>query len=230
MLTPLSWFFLIVMSIVFPVAAIRTAKRTQGADGSAEIMSRSKLYVAGGVNQLVILGLAWYTARRQGLEFLGPASIGWREIAAGIGALGVMAALARGSEAMRSAEERRTMWVLGFVPTTAREWGLFVPLVTVASVGEELAFRGVLFSLLAILTGQPLLAALLSAAVFGIAHFPQGGKSVGIVVVIGLVKQTLVAVTGTLWVAIVVHFVYDIAASARTARVARRRAAVELAG
>jgi membrane protease YdiL (CAAX protease family) len=218
MLAPLSWAFLIVMAVAFPIAAIRTATRTRATNGSAAIASRQRVYIAGTINQLFILGLAWLTAHEQGLHFLGAAAIGWREVGAGVLALGVLAGIARLSQATRTPEERRKMWVLGLVPRTTREWMLFVPLVTVASVGEELAFRGVLFSLFAMLTGAPLLAAVLSAAAFGLAHFPQGWKSVGIVVVIGVVKQALVAFTATLWVAVVVHFVYDIVASARTAQ------------
>jgi membrane protease YdiL (CAAX protease family) len=217
-LSPLSWAFLVVMSIVFPMEVIRTAKRMRAADGSAAISSRQRVYIAGIINQLFILALAWLTAREQGLHFLGRAAIGWREIGAGVLALGVLAGLARLSEAARSPEERRKMWVLGLVPRTAREWMVYAPLITVASVGEELAFRGVLFSLFAILTGSSLLAAVLSAAVFGVAHFPQGWKSMSLVLVIGLVKQALVAVTATLWVAVGVHFVYDIVAPIRTAR------------
>jgi membrane protease YdiL (CAAX protease family) len=229
-LSPLSWVFVIVMSVAFPTAAIRTAKRGRAAGGSAAIPSRQKVYIAGIINQLCIFALAWLTAREQGLHFLGAAAIGWRGIGAGVLALGVLAGIARVSEAVRTPEERSKMWVLGLVPRTAREWVVYVALITVASVGEELAFRGVLFSLFAMLTGSPILAAFLSAAVFGLVHFPQGWKSVGLVIVIGLVKQALVVFTATLWVAIVVHFVYDVVASARTARRAIERDRAALTG
>ena len=43
----------------------------------------------------------------------------------------------------------------------------------------------------------------------------------GVIFVIGLIKQTLVVATHTLWVAIVVHFLYNVSTALRLAGRAR---------
>jgi membrane protease YdiL (CAAX protease family) len=86
-----------------------------------------------------------------------------------------------------------------------------------AGIAEETAYRGVLVVLLASVTASFVVAALLSAAAFAIVHYPQGAKSVGWVFAIGLVMQALVSATGTLYVAMGVHAVYDVTAAIRAA-------------
>ena len=65
------------------------------------------------------------------------------------------------------------------------------------------------------MTASFVLAVILSAAAFAIVHYPQGAKSMGWVFAIGLVMQGVVLVTGTLYVAMGVHAVYDVTAAIR---------------
>ena len=48
------------------------------------------------------------------------------------------------------------------------------------------------------------------AALFGIVHLFQGWKSAGIAALIGLRDQIVVGLTGTLFVAIVIHTLHDV--------------------
>jgi hypothetical protein len=51
-----------------------------------------------------------------------------------------------------------------------------------------------------------------SAVAFAAVHAPQGFAGIGYVLVIALLHQALVLATGTLFLAIVVHFTYDVLA------------------
>jgi membrane protease YdiL (CAAX protease family) len=56
------------------------------------------------------------------------------------------------------------------------------------------------------------LAIAVSAVAFAVVHAPQGVAGMGYVLVIALLQHALVLFTSTLWLAIAVHFVYDVLA------------------
>jgi membrane protease YdiL (CAAX protease family) len=61
-------------------------------------------------------------------------------------------------------------------------------------------------------TGSLPVAVIASAVAFAVVHAPQGLAGVGYVLVIALLHQALVLVTGTLLLVVVVHFAYDVLA------------------
>jgi membrane protease YdiL (CAAX protease family) len=73
-------------------------------------------------------------------------------------------------------------------------------------------YRGVMFAILWRLMGSALAAALIGAAIFAISHFLQGVKSMTIIFGIALTFQMIAWVSGSLYVGIAVHALYDIAA------------------
>jgi membrane protease YdiL (CAAX protease family) len=208
-----SWFFLAFIAFGLPYGAINTARRTRSEAGPAAIPSRSQMHWNGLATHLLLFGIAWYAGLLQGLRFLGPADVTPPDLLAGALTLALLGVMAMVSRAIRSEAERRRMWVLGFLPRNWREGLSYALLGAVAAVSEELTYRGVAFAMFSILTGSALAGALLSALVFAAAHYPQGGKSMGVIFVIGLAKQALVAFTHTLWIAIVVHFTYNMLAA-----------------
>lgn len=108
--------------------------------------------------------------------------------------------------------EARDPTVRLFMPTNASERRLWVMLAVAAGVSEEVTYRGVLLALLWMLTGSGIAAAVVSAIIFGVSHAVQGWKSAGIITIIALLLQGVVALSGTLYPAIVAHAVYDIVA------------------
>lgn len=212
-----SWFFLAFMAFGLPYGAVATARRTRSAEGPAQIASRSQLHLNAMATHLLIFGIAWYAGLLQGLRFLGPVHLTPRDFLAGGVALGLMGGLAWVSHLMRSEDERRRMWVLGFLPRTLREGVPFTLLAAVGAMSEELAYRGVTFTLFTMLTGSAVAGALIAALLFAGAHYPQGGKSMAVIFGIALVKQGLVVFTGTLWIAIGVHFTYNVLTALRMA-------------
>lgn len=216
-----SWFFLAFVVVGVPYGALNTARRTRSAEGPAAIPSRTHMHWNAMATQLLLFGIAWYAGLLQGLRFLGPVEVTPRDALAGAAALALVSVMAGVSRVIRSEDERQRMWVLGFVPRTLREAVPYTALAAVAAVSEELTYRGVLFAMLAILTGNGIVAGVLSALAFAAAHIPQGAKSMGVIFVIALVKQALVVFTHTLWIAIAVHFTYNVLAAVRMAPRAR---------
>ncbi|MDE3151096.1 MAG: CPBP family intramembrane metalloprotease [Gemmatimonadota bacterium] len=212
-----SWLFLAFVAIGLPYAAFTTGRHTRSAAGPAFTPSRTQLHLNALASQLLVFGIAWYAGWLAGLRPLQPVTLTPGDFLAGAATLAIMGGMAWVSHAVRSDEERRRLWVLGLLPRTGAERVTFALLAAVAAVSEELAYRGVAFALFTALTGNAWAGAALAAAAFAGAHFPQGGKSMAIIFVIGLVKQGLVAVTGTLWIAIGVHFVYDVMTAATMA-------------
>ena len=97
--------------------------------------------------------------------------------------------------------------------------GMIFTVVVVAGVGEELLFRGFLFERLGRLLGTGAAAkaaiALLTAALFGLAHWPeQGLPGAEQGAVVGLVLGTIFAVSGRLWVPMIAHAAFDLIAVA----------------
>jgi membrane protease YdiL (CAAX protease family) len=81
-----------------------------------------------------------------------------------------------------------------------------------AGFTEEIAYRGVLFGILFYWIPNWWVAALLCAVAFALGHAIQGAKSTLIIFGMSIVFQGLVWYTGTLYVAMVVHAIYDIIA------------------
>lgn len=106
--------------------------------------------------------------------------------------------------------ERKDLQVM--VPRSEKEKSLFVLLCAAAGVTEEIAYRGIGFLLFSWLLRSPWLGALASAAAFGLAHQVQGRRAIVAVTLHGLIDQLVVHLTGTLYIVMVIHFVYDLIA------------------
>jgi membrane protease YdiL (CAAX protease family) len=88
-----------------------------------------------------------------------------------------------------------------------------------AGWGEETVFRGYMFERLGKLFGQGMSAktasVLITAALFGIAHYPdQGLAGAQQGMIVGLVFGTIYAITGRLWMLMCAHAAFDLTALA----------------
>lgn len=99
------------------------------------------------------------------------------------------------------------------VPQAANEIGWWIAVSVVAGIAEEFAYRGVLFGILIYWIPNWWAAALLCALAFALGHSIQGWKNVLIIFAMSVIFQGLVWFTGTLYVAMAAHALYDIAAS-----------------
>ncbi|MCA8914903.1 MAG: CPBP family intramembrane metalloprotease [Planctomycetes bacterium] len=95
------------------------------------------------------------------------------------------------------------------IPRTRNQKRIWLLVSLHAGIGEELFFRG--FLLAALNSYLPLWAAAVVAVVmFGFAHTYQGVKGVISTAAVGSVLMVLYLVTGSLWVPMLAHAVYDI--------------------
>jgi membrane protease YdiL (CAAX protease family) len=215
--------FLGYLLLFLPWAALRSARRLR-AGGQVVLPPRTRLWSATLIQQGMLLVLAWFTARSYGDQPLrAPAALEARHLLAALGALALYFGLRAVARALHSEEERQRLVVFQIAPRTTPEWALWIAVVLVASVAEELAYRGVAMSILWYALGTPWPGVFLSATAFALAHAVQGGKSALVIFAMALVMHGLVFFTQTLWLAIAVHALYDFVAGGLIAREARRR-------
>lgn len=101
-----------------------------------------------------------------------------------------------------------------FMPSTPREVAHSFSMVATAAVGEEIIYRGFLISYVTYFTGTAPLgltaAVALPAVVFAIPHLYQGGlRGLHKIMVPAAMFGAIVVVTGSLWIAIGLHFLVD---------------------
>lgn len=121
----------------------------------------------------------------------------------------------------REPKTKRRLYEL--LPHERGEMPLYLGLCAAAAVSEEVAYRGVAFSLLQMLSGSEAVAALLAAVAFALGHAIQGWRSVGAIFLFALGFHVIVLIAGSLWFAVGVHFAYDAIAGVLIPRWERAR-------
>lgn len=190
----------VLFGVVMPIMAyasrdaLRTMRRIEILSGSAQ-----SLMLMG-----VIAGAIAFFAP-VAMPFGLPSAIEWA-VSAGVLALFAGSLIPFYLKALRARDER-TQWFTPCTPVEARWW---VVVSLAAGMAEEIIYRGVLPGLLDV--WLPLeAAAALSVLVFGISHIAQGLRGVLLTLLVGAAFQGLVGWSGSLWTAIAVHFLYDLA-------------------
>jgi len=201
---PAGWLFLVVVCVALPLGALRQHRRL---NAGTLALSRAHIYQSAIATHAMFLLLCWVVIRGARLRLFPAYHVTAWHVVVGLVALavGLLPLLRRFRRNDPAARARLLM----IAPRTPREFAAFYLVCVSAGVAEELAYRGVLFTLLDSLVGAWWPAALIAAAFFGIVHLFQGWKSAGIAALIGLRDQIVVGLTGTLFVAIVVHMLHD---------------------
>ena len=99
-----------------------------------------------------------------------------------------------------------------FAPRNGKERAWWVLVALSAGVGEEISWRCVQFELLRRWLGDPGLAVVVCSVQFAVAHAIQGWKSMLAIIGFAAGFHALVLTSGSVYTAIVVHFVYDMIA------------------
>jgi membrane protease YdiL (CAAX protease family) len=197
---------LVLFGLWLPYLAIKTAQRLK----SRPYPPRKKYFVSV-IVQLVAFGLfSYYIARDNWIPIFPrqmPAPKYWA-----LGAATLVALVLFMRPMWRKAVEARGRRTWLVMPRDRTERLLWAGCSLGAGISEEITYRGVMFTLLWRITGSPVTAALVMAAVFGISHFLQGWKSVGIICGIALAMQGLAWLSGSLYVSMAVHAIYDVIA------------------
>lgn len=207
-----SLMFLAYLCLLLPLAARRSAARLEGLDPKRPAPSREQIWGSVLVAQLLLFFLAWFTGSGFGFRILEMRALSLSDLGAAAVALLLIVGLRELSRRTRSEAERRGLAVYRRAPRTPRELAYFNLAVVAAGVAEEAAYRGVGWSILTYMFGDPWSAAIVMSVVFALAHWSQGWKSMLTIAGIALVLHGLVAMTGTLVLAMVVHAAYDLVA------------------
>jgi membrane protease YdiL (CAAX protease family) len=203
-LGPEGWFFLAIICVVLPLAALRQHGRLRAGTFRP---TRTRIYTSAIVTHAAFLLLTWIVIRAAELDLFPIYQFTWFHAVVGAVALaiGLLPIFERFRLGDTLAHERTRL----IAPRTPREFATFYFLSVTAGVAEEITYRGLLFTLLAVLLGGWWSAALAASLAFGIVHLFQGWKSSGVAALMGLREHIVVGLTGTLVVVMVVHALHD---------------------
>jgi membrane protease YdiL (CAAX protease family) len=217
---PAAWAFLALAGIGLPLMATLFAlgERRRGDIADPHAASRLHLYGQALFTHALLFGIAVLTARVEHVVVVSRVAIDLSDVTAASVTLLAVVAVGELSWRSRSPAERERLWVRRILPHTLAERRMWIVVAAGAAIAEEIAYRGVFVALASSALGSLPLAVIASAVAFAAVHAPQGSAGVGYVFVIALLHQALVLVTGTLLLAIVVHFAYDVLAGLWLAR------------
>ena len=213
------WAHLFAYGLLLPLMVVRARRKVVGAP-DAPLPDRLRYFQGTTIELLMLVAGSLAVARAERMQLFPSAFPPWYGIAAGIVAYASAVFYMR--PRWRRAVERNTRVPHFFMPSNGTERAWWVVVSVLAGTGEEITWRAVQTGLLAAATGSYPAAAVLSALSFGAAHAVQGWRSASVIVVFALGFQTLVWLTGSLYVAMPVHITYDITAGIAYGRLGRQ--------
>jgi membrane protease YdiL (CAAX protease family) len=197
---------LVLFGLWLPYLAIKTASRLK-----SRPYPPKKKYLVSVIVQLAALGLFSYLIARDNWIPIFPRQLPAPKYwALGAATLVALVTFMRPMWRKAVAKRGRRTWLV--MPRDRKERLLWAGCSLGAGISEEITYRGVMFTLLWRITGSAVVAALVMAAVFGVSHFLQGWTSMAIIVGIALAMQGLAWLSGSLYVSMAVHAVYDLIA------------------
>ncbi|HUO84691.1 MAG TPA: CPBP family intramembrane glutamic endopeptidase [Thermoanaerobaculia bacterium] len=208
--------FFLITGLVIPILAWISKRALD----TGLVVPRIPFYLESGALQVLMLPFAVWVGLRSGIAIPLRGGFAIDDLLAGT-ALLVVALVAMFVSLPRMSKERRTR-LEQIVPRTRSERMLWLAVSTAAAFNEEITYRGVMPALLLLMIDPWWVAAVVSSILFGLAHLVQGFTSTLIIMVFGFAFHLLVLFTGTLWIAIAVHLLYDLIAGYSLGRPAER--------
>lgn len=206
--------FLFYLCVLLPFLAWRSARRI---GSNLAPVSRPRAYVSTAFQMGLNFWLAYLATRTSNINLYPSVTLGLREYA--IGAAALLILLSSFFVGIRRQKtSAATQWL---APQTAGETLLFLFLIALTAFVEESSYRGAAFQLFSRLFNNQPLAALAAATAFGLAHRVQGRRAVFVTILHGVFDQIVVHLTGTLYVMMAVHFLYDLVAGLVLSRYAK---------
>ena len=217
-MTNIDHLFFLVLASAYPIASYISFKRLLRRIAAGQVVSPTEIYKWTLINHWTVFGMAlaiWLATGRSWAAL----GFGW-DIDSGF-LLGLALTAAAIVTMMRqygdldSATEktreslRRQIGDLDFMmPRNSTELGRFYIVSVTAGIVEETLWRGYMFWYLGHV--MPLwAAAIVTSIVFGFGHIYQGVANVPKITLIGAVFAGLYILTGSLWLPILLHAVFD---------------------
>lgn len=207
--------YLILFGGVIPVGAWRSRNRLV----TGELPRKKRYFVNVIIQQVALSAISVAVAAVIGIPVFAP----YRPTAAGVG---LAAALLAGAvfglrprwRQQAASGDRRVQLI---APIDATDHALWALISSLAGIGEEITYRGVVYWILLQLTGSVAGSVALAAAVFGFSHLVQGWTAAVVVAAFAVAFHGLVLLTGSLYPAMVVHVLYDVIAGISYGRYVR---------
>ncbi len=210
--------FIVLLFIVQPAYGWLSFRRLVAAAKAGETIDRLALYRETSLLEwcaLAVLIASWLLLSRDfaGLGLSVPTGAGfWWCLPVCAGVLVALAFSVRGMRNLDREQRQRYTSQFGdigfFLPASRRELHGFYGVSLTAGVVEEIVFRG--FVLWYLTAFMPVWAAILvSSIAFGLAHSYQGIQGIGRTAGAGAVLAVLFVVSGSIWLPIAVHALFD---------------------
>ena len=213
---PVGLLHIALFGVLIPALVVRSRHKL----ATHPVPPRHRHFTAVLVQLLVFLGISLWVAWVEYIPLAAPFELRWGAVALAVALL--IAGIVLMAPRWRRNVVQRDPKAYYFMPRNPRERVLWALISLAAAIAEEVTYRGVLFALLTVLTGSPWIAAVLASATFGVSHMVQGMQSALIISAIALALHGLVAVSGSLYLAIAVHFLYDLIAGFTYGRLGER--------
>jgi membrane protease YdiL (CAAX protease family) len=202
--SPISLYFLVLIGVALPLLSIRSYFKLKA---GAPLPPKSRLRAQTLLMELIFLALSLVVWRDTGMVLFPRTIPGARDWAMGGAVLaafvGFMLPVWKNAAVKRHEKTYRRM------PASQAEMPLWCVMALTAGIVEEIVYRGVLFGILMWWLHNWWMAAVLCAVSFALGHSIQGWKMVLIIFAMSLIFQGLVRMTGSLYVAMAVHAMYD---------------------
>jgi membrane protease YdiL (CAAX protease family) len=215
-IAPSGYAHLFIFGVAIPILAVRAMKLIE----SRPLAARHRYFKAVLIQLVAFAALSILVARLNWIELfprrIPPPS------AIGAGVLFLACAIPFGWTRWRKAVQERKRIVALFMPIDHFERMLWVGSAALAGFGEEITWRGVQTALLTRLTGNLLVAIFIAIVMFALAHAVQGWKSVAVIAIFSAGFHAIVWLSGSLYVAMAVHFLYDLIAGFSYAHLGRK--------
>lgn len=223
--------FVLLLFVVQPIQGAISYRRYVARIKAGEPANRARAYletVALEWAALAVLGIAWYLLGRPvaDLGFVPAGGNGfWIGAAVLVLVTGYLVYAWRQSFAMTPEQKDKQTASLGdlvyLLPQSDRDFRGFVGVSITAGIVEEILYRGFVFWYLAHF--MPIWAVIVvSSVAFGLAHSYQGVGGMIRVAMIGLAFGAFYVLTGSIWLAMLAHAVFDILQGAMLVEILRK--------
>jgi membrane protease YdiL (CAAX protease family) len=200
-------YYVFLIGVFMPVLCIRSYFRLKaGARFPPKSVLRQQTIIIHGI----LFFFAWIVWRSFGEQIFPPYAFQWKRLALGLGILIVFVCAMYPYWKYNSVRKRDRIY--RNAPQASNEMPGWIAISLTAGFAEEFAYRGVLFGILFHWIPNWWAAALLCAAAFALGHAIQGWKGTLIIFVMSVIFQGLVWYTGTLYIAMATHAVYNVIA------------------
>ncbi len=199
--------YVFLIGVLLPVLCVRSYFRLKS---GGRFPSKPTYFKNTLISLGVILALAIAVWRSFGLPIFPVYTIRLKDLAIGLGTVLVFALAMYPRWKYKVIHSREE--VFRRVPQDTNEMGWWIAVSVMAGFAEEFAYRGVLFGILIYRNPNWWAVAILCALSFALAHAIQGWSGAAIIFVMAIIFQGIVLFTGTLYIAMAAHALYDIIA------------------